>query len=886
MDLSQLSDADLDAQIAANAPKQNYSDLSAMSDADLDAAITANTPNPPSLVDRANAWMYNHLPASFNNVANSLVDPYTYVNAAKHVVGGTKKLIGDASGTAMEFMQNPIDTINNVGNAFSYPITNAVTNGINKLTGSNLAQLPAQGGTSAEGFGDDIRNILPYVAANGLAVNGLEAALPLANSLWRDILARTLSTGAVSGAQGQNPVEGAAANLIGEGIGPVANASVSPAKTLVNSLTSFALNKSGKFTDAGNKVYPDINTPQEASKIVQNLPSTYKPSLGTVTGLPAIQSLESSLSSLPFNSMDENLQGQSSDTQGLANNIMGELLGTTSPEKINDTLFQAVQKTPFSQEFSNHKADVLESLNANQDAINNNDNTAKQLVFHLMGGESNESLLGGIQEGVSQAEQSAKQAMQDKYVPINNYAQNSGFNATEKPALSSLYQQKLADYNNKVQSKLIDPNSSTGREYQTRLNELKTLAETPYESSVKPIIDNLLGSKSSPPNPISVTLPSLMENASDFKSRARQASQYGDTQGQKFYNDVAQAYQKDYSHNAARLNIPDIKQKIEDAHSFAKNNYYDIWDRGDIQNVSKGNSNSVIGTLTGNKNQDLLSTLSPSLKRKIFMASIGDKLKTDDQGNPVLSAKDISDIYNKQGASSGQKLHNLLSPEEIDMMKQISEKHQQLSSSKDILQKENKSLINNPDNHPIFGDIFSNPNKDFVKELSKKENLAILAQLPQDAKNLVYTGQLKNAISNTGSGINVDPSALVKHFSNKEANNAQLNDRMLSPQLQKKMQQLQTMAKITNNSPKSGSLKQGLKEALTLSGLGAVGKFLGVQLPLSIATGIGGGHYLAKRLTNPDAISRYTQGKLPYDINQYPAKIIRGGVAVGNSQSR
>ncbi|CAB4161465.1 hypothetical protein UFOVP733_51 [uncultured Caudovirales phage] len=686
MDLSQLSDADLDAQIAANAPKQNYPDLSAMSDADLDAAIMANTPKPPGLVDRANAWMYNNLPASFNNVASSLVDPYTYVNAAKDVVGGTKKLIGDASGTAMEFMQNPIATINNVGNAFSYPITNAVTSGINKLTGSNLAQLPAQGGTSAAGLGDDIRNILPYVAGTGLATKGAELALPAVNSMWRDILARTLSTGAVSGAQGQNPVEGAAANLFGEGIGRAANIIASPIKSGANMVANKAMSESQALTPSGAPLNPEVRSPAQAQALLSTLPENFKTSLGQVTNSPWAKDAESIANGVPLSSGTSQSKYGVADTNAMASSILSDLAGGIKPEDLN-------QK-------------VLDDISAK--------------------------------------EQATKTQMNNEYTAFEKPLTDSGFMITQRPNVQAVANSYLNGNDAEINKGI----------------SLKKVSLSPEEQ-----LD--LQNISNPKDP-NATYAQMRGLESQLKDRAR--DEYSgidpDINKAKMWDNLADAVRKDYEVNAVSSGIPGVQKSIEDLNNKWKNKYYDIYKTPQAYKLIKGNPNNVYGGITARNNQRLLDTLDQNTKHNIYLMGLKNSLKTDVDQNPV-----------------------------------------------------------------------------------------------------------------------VDSNALVNRFSKGNANEAEIQDNLLSPEMKQKMQTLKNMSSLTQDARES--LKSESPGKAALKGIGALGaaKFLGkaalpiLGLPLM-------SNMVTKRFTNPNAISRYSQGKLPYDINQYPSKIIRAAIPVGiNTQN-
>jgi len=681
MDLSNLSDAELDAQIEENAPKQAGPDLSGMSDQDLDAAIAANAPQPPGLIDRTNAWMNNNLPSGFNHLASEVADPNTYVNAAKDVVGGTKKLIGDASGTAMEFMQHPIDTINNVGNAFSYPITNAVTSGINKLTGSNLAQLPAQGGTSAAGLGDDIRNILPYAAGNGLAVKGAEMALPLANSLWRDILARTLSTGAVSGAQGQNPVEGAAANLLGEGIGGVANTIASPIKSTANIVAKKAMNEAQALTPSGAPLNPEVRSPQAAQSLLSTLPENFQTSLGQVTNSPWAKDVESIANGVPLSSGNTQSKYGIADTNAMASSILGDLSGGVKPEDLNQKVLQ----------------------------------------------------------DISDKEQATKTQMNNEYTAFEKPLADKGFMITQRPNV-------IATVNDYLNGKDADINKGIA---------LKKVALSPSEEM------DLL--HIAIPQDTNATYAQVRGLESQLKERAR--DEYSgidpDINKAKMWDNLADAVRKDYEVNAVSTGIPGVKKGIEDLNSKWKNNYYDIYKTPQAYKLIKGNPNNVYSGITARSNKLLLNSLNQDTKHNIYMMGLKNSLKTDVNQNPVI-----------------------------------------------------------------------------------------------------------------------DSNALVNRFSKGNANEAEIQDNLLSPEMKQKMQTLKNMSSLTQEAREN--LKNESPGKSLLKGAGAIGaaKFIGkAALPILGLPVVS--NMITKRFTNPNAIARYSQGKLPYDINQYPSKIIRSAIPVG-----
>lgn len=830
-DLPQLSPADAQAALALqgggqSASSPQSSDLPALSPEEARAALAlqGGSGSGQSSGSSSPSWASQNLPHSLPQAASMGLQGVQWAG------NGIANLAGNASDTALELMQDPSGTIKNLYQGARAEIQNPIS----KLqTYAKSFPLPAGVAESNQGLFSSLNNVQPYTPQNpndpatktgGNAImlagyNPLDKAAsslaikygPEVLGVARGLIGRTALASGVGVAQGGNPISGAVANLVGEGVGKGMDIAGNPAQSLVNLAAKRAMNDSSAVTASGARVHPEVKTPAEVQQTLDALPPGIPTTFGSVTGSPIAVQAEHTLNALPGNKLYTNAKTGVAEANQMSNQALQGLMGGTKPEDINTNLHSALQATPIGQKIA-----------FNQGQTNN-------LVNNMMGESTNSSLIGDVEDATAKQKAADYAAMQAKYKPIDDYAAQSGFNATQRPALQDVYKKYSDQYNTKVSQNLVDPQSEVGKQSQRDLAELATISSTPK-------------------NNVQVPLQSLMQASSDFKDRARQAGQYGDTARQKMYNDVGQAFQNDYTNNAQRLDIPSIEDTVKDAHSFAKNNYFDRWNRNDLDNVVNGKSSSVIGTLTSNKNKDVLQSFPQDLKNKIFMASLGDRLKTDSMGNPAVDQEDLARYTSQGGASNAQKSSNLLD---------------------DDTQQRINAIVSNHNDVKGYKDLVTSPNSDYVKELSNSKNMELTDQLPQEAKHLLYAGQLKNKI-HSGENLSITADNLMKHFEDGSSKQEGLNEHLLSPEMKQQLQNVAQAAKVTKSARQNlpnvndvSKLQRGigfLRDAKILFGLHPVAGAM-------FAGGLFGGNKLtANRLSNPHAMQNYAKGQVPFPV--------------------
>ncbi len=123
---------------------------------------------------------------------------------------------------------------------------------------------------------------------------------------------------------------------------------------------------------------------------------------------------------------------------------------------------------------------------------------------------------------------------------------------------------------------------------------------------------------------------------------------------------MANATRQDISDNLDQMgsNLPDFKAKIEAVNNAAKQNYYNIWDKNNIQNLLNNTSKQSVGSLLDDdNNQNLLNTLDQPTKNSL----IADKLSQTMKGGDISPTQLVSKLTSgKQGSGV---LFNNLDPE-------------------------------------------------------------------------------------------------------------------------------------------------------------------------------------------------------------------------------
>lgn len=144
---------------------------------------------------------------------------------------------------------------------------------------------------------------------------------------------------------------------------------------------------------------------------------------------------------------------------------------------------------------------------------------------------------------------------------------------------------------------------------------------------------------------------------SDLKTKARDASALNQTNKARAFNEMANATRQDISDNLDQMgsNLPDFKAKIEAVNNAAKQNYYNIWDKNNIQNLLNNTSKQSVGSLLDDdNNQNLLNTLDQPTKNSL----IADKLSQTMKGGDISPTQLVSKLTSgKQG--SGVMFNNL-----------------------------------------------------------------------------------------------------------------------------------------------------------------------------------------------------------------------------------
>ncbi len=142
-----------------------------------------------------------------------------------------------------------------------------------------------------------------------------------------------------------------------------------------------------------------------------------------------------------------------------------------------------------------------------------------------------------------------------------------------------------------------------------------------------------------------------------LKRRARDAGATNQSPKMDAFNDMADSVRQDISDNLEQMgsNLPNFKGKIEAVNKAAKQNYYDIWNKKNIQNLLSEKSTQTAGSLLGDdNNQNLMNTLDQPTKNSL----IADKLSQTMKGGDISPTQLVSNLTSgKQG--SGMMFNNL-----------------------------------------------------------------------------------------------------------------------------------------------------------------------------------------------------------------------------------
>lgn len=530
--------------------------------------------------------------------------PGFWQNARQGVVNdveGLGRLLTMPSNAALDFMNRPIKTLEDVGEGLAQGIQNPAAK-IANLVGGNL---PLYQPSRPDDPATKIGNFLPFMSAYGagekMISTAAEKAAPwIVKEGLLPMLSRLgLRTGYAAGvnkALGGSGVSGATANLTAEALPYGLSALGSPVKSMLNRSINKSAQLASKETKAGNILYPEIRSPDQVKNLMNLVGPNFQTSVGEVTNNPSIRGLEKTLSYLPLSGYNKKMSGSISDTNAYAQNVINQLMGNSKLSTINSDL---------------------------ESGVKNSHNTIKEQMNNL-------------------------------YSPIEDYADNSGFTVNSRKNLNNVVKNYLQGQSELNVKNLVRPKPDLT---QSELDTIEQNAQHPEGQTV--------------------TLRDMRGLESDYKQYARDAGNSGKTDKQKMWNDMAAAIRKDYTDNAKSQNLPSIQKQLESSNNWAKNNYYNVYDKKDIQNILNGKSNNIANVLTKPEHAMLRSQLPQDVKNKLFVSSLGNKLERNPEtGKVEINPTTLANYFSKQGAKKSELMNELLTPEmqkNLDSLKAMSQ---------------------------------------------------------------------------------------------------------------------------------------------------------------------------------------------------------------------
>lgn len=262
------------------------------------------------------------------------------------------------------------------------------------------------------------------------------------------------------------------------------------------------------------------------------------------------------------------------------------------------------------------------------------DNYAKNLIDKLSGGLNAEDIPSAITQSVQNAEQAAKSQMAANYQPIEDYANAVGLRIQERPNLQRTAQEYLSGNAEKIAKGIQAPRPDLSTSEQ---NYLQQLANPDYITQGKPELAPTFGE--------------MRGLESNLKSEARNQAASGNFGKQQMYNDLADSVRQDYDHNANLINVPGVQDQLEQANNFAKENYYDVFNKPDVQKILDGTHplNTLYNTLTKPENAQLLQSLPQETKNLIYLNGLKNNI-TDTASGVEVNPTNLAKAYMQGGA--------------------------------------------------------------------------------------------------------------------------------------------------------------------------------------------------------------------------------------------
>ena len=553
-------------------------------------------------------------------------------------------------------------------------LANATRNIVN--TGANALNLPHVP------QGESVRNMLglPQAGIADNAVQGLasvapylmggeEAGLAKLGSGLKGLAARGAVEGSVYGGT-QNPQNPAMGALLGGSLGAASSPAgalagsvlKAPGTAVLNPVLNYIAKRAGAIDRAGNRLLPNARTPEEAQQLLQNLKG-FPTTLGQLTNVPGVKALEKYSSMLPFSGAEKNQLSTIAATDNHAKNLINHLSGGLSADEIPGAITSAVQKAESdAKDVMNQQYNPINEFAKKSNFIIQERPNLQRVVNNYLKGDSKKINMG-LQK--PRPEISANEAANMKniaYPPFMEKLKNSNLQLlkqiqSEYSGSSPLLNQTIRGLAKQTPvTKNIQP---LGAQHFAFLNQLKQEIgdESPTLIKAMNVIKN---------NPLgkNISFPSfqdLRDLESSLKNEGRNQGASGNLGKQKMYNDLASAVRDDYDHNANLINIPGVTNALSKANENAKLNYYDVFNKPDIEEIITGthNPNTLYNTLVKPENSKLLNSLPQDVKNKIYLNGLKNNIKDSGSGVEITPAN-LAKAYSQGGAEKALAKKSLL----------------------------------------------------------------------------------------------------------------------------------------------------------------------------------------------------------------------------------
>lgn len=342
--------------------------------------------------------------------------------------------------------------------------------------------------------------------------------------------------------------------------------------------------------------------------------------------------------------------GQINPQTGLSKNI-----GARTPEEVGNILNQLPSNfsTTLGELTQNPKVLSLEKglekapfsgyKNALKQGIAQTDIQANKIAQSLLGESKPAEVSDNILSGLKNYKDTLKGQMESLYSPIEQSAEKAGFAIKERPNARSVFEQTF----NK----------------DSELNQKGVQLRPQFNKSELEEIQNVVNPKQA------ASFNEIRNLESDLKGRAREENAKNEYRRADFYNKLAEGLRKDYDKTLGDKLPGGLKDKLEEANRFSRENYYKLFNE-DVNNLISGKNKDVFGTLK--KNPELLDRLPQELKHQIFFNELGNKV----EGSGEISPQKLLTTYNRGSPKAQELKERLLSPQlkrELDQLSLMNE---------------------------------------------------------------------------------------------------------------------------------------------------------------------------------------------------------------------